>query len=593
MIDLVESFATAFRLQQDGRLIEAETLYRAILGEAPQHAGSHHLLGLVEHQLGRHEAALQSIKQAVALNDAEPNYHNNLGTVYRSLGRIEEAVACYRHALALKPGFAAALSNLGLALQQQGQLAAAQRALEQALQAQPDYAAALFNLGNVLAARGEHGKAAEHFRRAIARAPGYVEAHNNLGAALTELGAIDEAAECYRHVLTLQPGNAAAHNNYGRVLAQRDELAAAAVHFRAALGLQPHLVDAHINLGNALLEQGDPRAAHASYARALALEPAHDSAHWNDGLALLVQGELGEGFRRWRWNVAAAKRFAVPEWRGETLRGSTILIHAEQGFGDAIQFARYLPLVAARGGRVVCEAPVELHRVFAGIAGVERVVAFGDPLPDFSWQCPLLSLPLALATTLATVPGNLPYLAADPVAADEWRCRVAGPDFKVGLVWAGRPEHKRDRHRSLSLAQLAPLAALPNTAFFALQKGTAVGQAEAAPAGMRLEILSPLLSDFADTAAAIAALDLVVTVDTSVAHLAGALGKPVWIMLPYAPDWRWLEQRSDSPWYPTARLFRQDATRRWAPVVAEIATALDALVAPHQARTNRIACSPA
>jgi tetratricopeptide (TPR) repeat protein len=589
MIDLVETFNTAFRLQQEGRLIEAETLYRAVLDIAPEHPGSHHLLGLVEHQLGRHEAALQSIKRAIAFNDSEPNYHNNLGTVYRTLGKIEEAIACYRHAVGLRPDFAAGFNNLGIALLQKGAFAQAQRAVERALEAKPDYAAAWFTLGNVLAMRDEHAKAVEHYRHALSLDPSYIDALNNLGAALNELGENDEAASCYRRVLALQPSNAAAHNNFGRVLAQRDELDAAIGHFREAIALQPRAIDAHINLGNVLLEQGDAAAAHQSYERALTLDPAHESAHWNDGLALLGQGYLAEGFRRWRWNVAAAKRFDVKEWRGEELNGETILIHAEQGFGDAIHFARYIPMVAARGGRVVFEAPVELHRIFATIDGVDEIVAFGDRLPEFTWQCPLLSLPLAFETTLRNVPNNVPYLSADPESVADWQRRTAGPDLKVGLVWAGRPEHKRDRHRSMALADLAPLAAIPNVAFYALQKGAAVGEAEHAPEGMRLEILSPLLGDFADTAAAIMALDLVITVDTSVAHLAGALGKPVWILHAYAPDWRWLEHRSDSPWYPTAELFRQDASRRWAPVVNDVAAELRALATGDQARTSRIA----
>ena len=589
MIDLVESFNNAFRLQQEGRLIEAEMLYRAVLDVAPEHPGSHHLLGLVEHQLGRHGAALASIKRAIALHDSEPNYHNNLGAVYRTLGKLDEAIACYRHAVGLKPDFAAALNNLGIALLQKGELAPAQRALERALAAKPDYAGAWFNLGNVLAARDEHAKAVEHYRRALALDPQHIDALNNLGGALTELGAWDEAVSCYQRVLALQPGNAAAHNNFGRVLAQRDELGAAIAHFRDAIALQPHAIDAHINLGNVLLEQGDPSAAHQSYERAMAIDPAHGSAHWNDGLALLLQGDLAEGFRRWRWNVAASKRFGAPEWRGEELNGATILIHAEQGFGDAIHFARYIPLVAARGGRVIFEAPIELHRLFANIDGVAQVVAFGDRLPDFARQCPLLSLPLAFETTLRDMPNSVPYLRADPDSIAEWRRRLESPALKVGLVWAGRPEHKRDRHRSMALAELAPLAAIPDIAFYALQKGAAVREAEHAPDGMRLDILSPLLGDFADTAAAIMALDLVISVDTSVAHLAGALGKPVWILNAYAPDWRWLEKRSDSPWYPTAEIFRQDASRRWAPVVADVAAELRALATADATRLLRSA----
>jgi tetratricopeptide (TPR) repeat protein len=589
MIDLVESFNSAFRMQREGQLIEAETLYRAILAEAPDHPGSHHLLGLVQHRLGRHDAALRSIKRAIELKDDEPNYHNNLGTVYRALGRCDEAVICYQHAVAMKPDFAAAFSNLGVALQQQNNLSPAQRALEQALQLKPDYAAAWFNLGNVLAARGEHEKAVAHYRQALALDPGHLDALNNLGAALVERGALDEAIACYRQVLALQPANAAAHNNYGRVLAQRDELEYAAEQFRQAISLQPQAVDAHINLGNVLLEEGAPREAHDTYSRALAIDPAHDSAHWNDGLALLVQGDLAGGFRQWRWNTAAARRFpGIKEWRGEALNGATIIVHAEQGFGDTIHFARYLPLVAARGGRVVFEAPVEQHRLFAGITGVAQIVAFGDALPEAQWHCPLLNLPLAFATTLSTVPRDVPYLGADRAAAADWRRRLAEPALKVGLVWAGRPEHKRDRHRSLALSQLAQLAAIPNVVFYALQKGAAVREAEAAPHGMRVEILSPLLGDFADTAAAIMALDLVISVDTSVAHLAGALGKPVWILLPYAPDWRWLEKRSDSPWYPSAELFRQDSSRRWEPVITDVAAELAALAAEGAESVTRL-----
>ncbi len=565
----------AFALHQQGKLAEAEVQYHAILADAPDHAGTHHLLGVVQHQLGRHEAALQSITRAIALNSDEANYHSNLGAVYRALRRFDDAVASYRRALALKPDFAAALHNLGLALQQQGQLGAAQRAFEQALQLAPDDTDALFNLGNVLTARGEMEKAVDQFLKVVAKAPHYVAAYNNLGVALGKLGRPDLAAECYRRVLALQPANAAAHNNYGQLLAGRDELAPAAECFNKALASDPLYVDAHVNLGNVLLEQGRPQDAHQSFERALALDPAHESAHWNDGLALLVAGDLGTGFRQWRWQVAAAKRFATQEWHGEELQGATILIHAEQGFGDIIQFARYLPLVARRGGRILLEAPSELQRLLSGIEGVEQVLATGSPLPHFAWQAPLLSLPVAFGTELATVPAATPYLRADPLAVSEWRRRIAHPALKVGLVWAGRPEHNRDRHRSLPLAQLSPLAAVEGVAFFALQKGAAaVSEAERAPPSMKIEILDPLLGDFADTAAAIMALDLVISVDTSVAHLAGALGKPVWLLLPFAPDWRWLEAHSDSPWYPTARLFRQSEPQRWESVVAAVVEAL-------------------
>jgi tetratricopeptide (TPR) repeat protein len=576
-VTALPTLADAFALHQQGKLAEAEAQYRAILAAAPDHASTHHLLGLVLHQLGRQDAALQSITRAIELNSTEPNYHNNLGAVFRALQRFGDAVASYRRALALKPDFAAALNNLGLVLQQQGQLDAAQIALEQALQITPDDAEALFNLGNVLTGRGETQKAVEQYLKAVAKAPHFAEAYNNLGVALAKLGRPDLAQECYRRVLMLQPGNATSHSNYGQLLARRDELAAAAQCLSTALTLDPHHIDAHVNLGNVLLEQGRPQAAHQSFERALALDPTHEAAHWNDGLALLIAGDLPNGFRQWRWQVPASRRFAVPEWRGEPLHGATVLVHAEQGFGDTIQFARYLPLVARRGGRIVLEAPSALHRLLVGIDGVERVLAIGDPLPDFGWHAPLLSLPIAFGTELATVPAAVPYLRVDPLAVEEWRRRLARPGLKVGLVWAGRPEHERDRHRSLALAQLAPLAAVGGVAFFALQKGVAVGEVAHAPHGLEIEVLDPLLGDFADTAAAIMALDLVISVDTSVAHLAGALGKPVWLLLPFVPDWRWLETRRDSPWYPTARLFRQTEWRRWESVVEAVTEALKAM----------------
>ncbi len=588
MTTLVETFSAAFNLHQQGLLAEAAPLYRAVIAEEPMHAATHHLLGLIEHQEGRHEAALPLIKRAIELEDDEPNYHGNLGTVYRALGRRDEAVACYRHAIALRPSFAEAQNNLGLVLQDQNQLSGAQRAFEQAIAAKPGYAAAMVNLGNVLAARDEQHKAVDQYLAALAADPQCLDAYNNLGSVLAAMDQLDQAAECYRCVLELQPGNAAALSNYGHVLARREELDAAIASFRQAIAIQPTHAEAHVNLGNALLDQGKPHEAEASYATALRIDPMNTNTHWCRGLALLTAGDLAEGFAEWRWKPETMTRFPTPEWRGEDLNGKRIFIHAEQGFGDTIQFARYLAMIAAKGGRIIMEAPTELHRLFADIDGVEDLIVFGQRVPEFDTHCSMLSLALAFGTTLDTLPVAKSYLNADAEDMRDWERRLDGSSLKVGLVWAGRPEHKRDRQRSLSLRAMAPLATLDNVSFYALQKGAALDQAESAPAGMRLEVLSPLLGDFGDTAAAIMALDLVITVDTSVAHLAGALGKPVWLLLPFASDWRWLEKRNDSPWYPSMRLFRQDATRRWDSVMAEVTSALRA-----QASQTRINCNAA
>jgi hypothetical protein len=299
----------------------------------------------------------------------------------------------------------------------------------------------------------------------------------------------------------------------------------------------------------------------------------------------LLKGDFERGLlhHEWRWHVRdlrmGGRRMEKPAWRGEPLNGARILLHAEQGSGDTLQFLRYAPLVAARGGRVTIEVAAELKRLAMSLKGVEQVIGLGEALPAFDQHCPLLSLPLAFGTTMATIPGEIPYLAAPEPLLAEWRARLAASAApRVGLIWAGRPEHRRDRDRSIALAALAPLADTGAT-FYSLQKGPAAAQAKGPPAGMVLHDLGAALGDFADTAAAMSALDLVITVDTSPAHLAGAIGKPVWLLLTHAPDWRWFLEREDSPWYPTARLFRQTTRGDWAPVIARVAAELRRLAA--------------
>jgi len=304
--------------------------------------------------------------------------------------------------------------------------------------------------------------------------------------------------------------------------------------------------------------------------------------HWNLALALLVQGHFPEGWEEyeWRWKtkglLSPRQLLPQPLWDGRPLAGRAILLHAEQGLGDTIQFIRYLPLVAQRGGRVIVECQPELQRLVQAMTPDIPVLARGQPLPDFAFQCPLLSLPKALGTTLATIPATVPYLHADAQNVQMWRDRLAGHGsaLKVGLIWAGNPHHKNDRNRSVKLASLAPLAQVPGVQFYSLQKGAAAAQAKTPPPGMDLIDRTDDLQDFADTAAMIANLDLVIAVDTSVVHLAGALAKPVWTLLPYCPDWRWLLKRQDSPWYPTMRLFRQPEIGDWDSVIQQLAAAL-------------------
>jgi tetratricopeptide (TPR) repeat protein len=337
------------------------------------------------------------------------------------------------------------------------------------------------------------------------------------------------------------------------------------------LAAAPDRAETHNNLGLALEHQGRYGEALACYDRALTLRPDYAQAHFNRAHALLLTGDFAEGWREYEWRFAVARydrRFDRPLWSGEPLAGRTILIHAEQGFGDTLQFVRYLPAVAERGGRVVLEAPKELVRLLRSVDGIAEIVPVGERLPPFSCHCPLLSLPRVFATNLATIPGAAPYLRVPAETAAAWVERIpAAPGLRVGVVWAGTTQH------ATNIRSLRPLFEVAGVDWFSLQVGERARDA-ALLDGVKIVDLAPWLGDFAETAAAICRLDLVVSVDTAVAHLAGGLGRPAWIMLPYNPDWRWLLRREDSPWYPTARLFRQKNANDWPGMICEIAAAL-------------------
>jgi hypothetical protein len=374
----------------------------------------------------------------------------------------------------------------------------------------------------------------------------YPEALNNLGGALMETGRPDEAIGQYQR----------------------------------AIELRSELPELHNNLGKAFRAAGRVSDAIAAHERALFLKPDNADAHWNRGLMLLLSGQFEPGWDEyeWRWLVPEFKsprrNFRQPLWTGQPLRGRRILLHAEQGFGDTIQFARYAPLVAQAGGRVILECPPELLRLLRTLGGVEQLVAAGQPLPEFDLHCPLLSLPRAFRTTAQTVPNVIPYLQADPAIAANWKSRLQLPTdrLRVGLVWAGSSANPNDRNRSLSLEALAPLADCQNVAFYNLQSGPA--SADAGRGRFTFMNPPPQFVDFADSAGLIANLDLIITVDTAMAHLAGAIAAPVWTLVPFAPDWRWLLDRQDSPWYPTMRLFRQPEIGNWKAVVRQLAADL-------------------
>jgi len=474
---------------------------------------------------------------------------------------------------------AVGLYERGVAAARAGEFARAEALLTEALSHCPDHAEALNALGIVHQRLGRPDAAVPLHRRAALLKPGYGAAHSNLGAALAGLGRDGEALAAYESAVVADPANAEAHYNRGILLHRQGRMEQAAEAYARALSHRAAYPEACNNLGIALRELGRLDPAIASYRAAIALAPGHAEAHHNLGMALLEAGDLAEGWVEHEWRLAVGvtepRRFDRPRWRGGDIAGKTVLVWAEQGYGDTINFARYLPLVAARGARVVFEVHPPLRRL---LAGIDRLVVRGEALPPFDLHAPLLSLPLLCGTrSIAAIPAAVPYLEADSALVAQWRERFRGMARPlVGLAWAGNPEQHNDRNRSVPVAAVArwlrglPSPSQPSKGGRGTIVSLQVGQA--APPG--IVDVAPLLTDFAETAAAMRALDLVVTVDTSVAHLAGALAVPVWTLLCFAPDWRYFRTRADCPWYPTMRLFRQAAPGDWDGVLARVAAEL-------------------
>jgi tetratricopeptide (TPR) repeat protein len=497
------AFEPALSAWESGDLQAAADHCLVRLAQAPAHAGSHYILGLVAHRLGQRAAAIELLGQAHALDRAEATYLYALGVVLLEDGREDTARQCFENAVILAPDFASAHNNLGVTL----------------AGTDPEAAIACF-------------------RRAIARDAGLADPHYNLAKALRGLGRLDEAIDHYRAALALQPGLAAAHNNLGIALQQQNRLDEAIAAYRAALEIAPALADAHYNLGTALLTAGDFAAGFAAY--------------------------------EWRWHTPQLRdqrRPALaPAWDGAAGTGGTLLIQAEQGLGDTLQFCRLVPRAAARGWRVVLQVQPPLVRLLQGLA--DQVMSLADPAPPCDAQLPLLSLPHRLGLTPETIPAA-PYLTAPP---SDWAHKLP-PGRRVGLAWAGNPRRDNaifaavDARRSIDPALLAPLASLPGIVLVSLQKS-------GPPAPFPVIDPMPHMHDLADTAALIAALDLVITVDTAIAHLAGALGRPVWLLNRFDTCWRWGLNRTDSPWYPTLTIHRQSTAGAWPPVIATVVALL-------------------
>jgi tetratricopeptide (TPR) repeat protein len=527
----------ADRCRAEGRLSEAETLCRRVLEAQPNLPEAVHLLGIIAHQAGKLGEAIEQVKRATELAPRNGLFRANLAEMYRQAGRPKQAVEEARRAVAIDPAMAVAWSNLG---------------------------AALFEMK-------DYQEAASAHRRAVAANPDFAQAHCNLGNALHGLRRFDEAIAAYRR----------------------------------AVALDPQFADGWANLGTSLHHNGVYDEAMTTLRRALALAPDHANAHSGLGILLLMHGDFAEGWDEYEWRLRSSERtgprFPEIPWRGESLAGKHIYVQAEQGFGDTLQFARYIPLLARRADRVTLRVHQQLVTLLR--ESLPGITVFGDRGDAAPYQCDavLMSLPRLFKTRLETIPADMPCLRVPADAAQRWQNRLATMQgVRIGLVWAGNPEHVNDLRRSLDLKLLTPLFATPGTSFVSLQHGPRTADLKKLKRKAAIEDIGSQFADFSDTAAAIDALDLVITVDTSVAHVAGGLGKPVWLLLSWVSDWRWMLHREDNPWYPTMRLFRQKHGEAWDDVLARLTTELTAVVrgdmtplAPFKAEGERRAAEAA
>lgn len=547
-----DAFETAWQYHQAGDLRRAEELYRRILQREPRNGRVWFVLGnLVESQ-----------------------------------ERFTEAVAYFRQALEIEPREAQGYFHLANALLQQKNWAEAEAAYRRCLELQPDHVEALVNLGFVLSELNRHAEAEACCRKALAMKADVAEIHHNLANALREQQKTDDAVIHYREALRLRPDYAKAEVNLAVALISQGKSGEAIERLRRGVQLDPNFAEAYNSLGAAVSVERRFDEALDHYAHAIRLKPDYPDAHWNRSLIWLLTGDFERGWPayEWRWRCARTgptPTYREPRWDGSPLDGRTILLHAEQGLGDTLHFVRYAALVKARGGSVILQCQPPLKCILASCAGIDQLVGQGGPLPRFDVWTPLMSLPAMFGTHLRTIPAHVPYVSAEAALVEHWRRELAPlRGFRVGIAWQGSPRHPWDRHRSATFDDLTPLARVPGIDFISLQKGVGPDDIQCsafrAPhsALVTYSGIDEANGPFMDTAAIMRNLDLVIAVDTAVAHLAGAQGVRTWLALNYSPDWRWLLDREDSPWYPTMRLFRQAKLGDWSSVFSRMADEL-------------------
>jgi tetratricopeptide (TPR) repeat protein len=553
MAAITDALLNAASLFRAGRVLEAAQICQGVLADDPNCADAWHFLGAIAYQSGNYPLAVEQISRALELQPGLAAAHNNLGRAWQELARLDDAVQSYLRAVALDR------SNSD----------------------------ALYNLGNVLLQAGQLESAIEHYRLAIESNPRFAEAHNNLGTIFLTQKRFDDAESCFRRAIELKPVYPDAYYNLGTCFKDLGNLPEAAHYLQQAVAQRPDYPQACNNLGGTLFKLGRYDEASGFLRRALDLMPDLAEARWNLSTIKLLHGDFEHGWPEyeWRWKtgVLPLRRFAQPAWTGQPLNGRSILLYAEQGLGDTIQFVRYAALVKDRGAHVIVECQQPLVSILQSCSGIDTIVACGSELPSFDYHAPLLSLPGIFQTRLDTIPAREAYLSADPALVAQWRERLSGiRGCRVAIHWRGRLGDAHAKKRDIPLSCFNELGRIPGVRLISVQKGATREELAGALPGVSVvefgDDLDHANGPFMDTAAILKNVDLLITSDTSMPHLAGALGARVWLALPFVPEWRWLLDRSDSPWYPTMRLFRQKSPGNWGFVFSEVREALGALL---------------
>ena len=567
---------------------DAVTCYRKAIDIKPDFIQAYNNLAAALKNLGQNEQAVACYQKMVSIQPDHAQAFNNLGLLMMNQGKLDQALKYFSNAVSIDPDMAEAHSNLADLFKFTGKLDQAINAYLQAFRINPDNSQILNNLGILYNEKADYEQEIQCYRSALHLDPQIPEIYSNLGNSFKSQGNLMEAIGCYRRTLEINPNIAEVHHLLGIALLQIDQTDAAIVSYKQAIDIKPDFVEAYGDLGNAFKDLGKLEKACQCCDSALEINSNYAPAHMGRAITRLLNGELEKAWGDYEWRFKADQKnahfpeiFDKSQWIGPSFSGKTLLIYSEQGLGDTLQFIRYMPAVKARGGTVIVATFESLIKLLDNCHGIDELVGLTIDLKsklDYDLSLPIMSLPHIFNTTLETIPADVPYLHADFQKQAKWRGKLVQNGFKVGLVWKGNPSHSNDRRRSLSLDCLTAITGIPGIQFYSLQKGDVTPAEEELLMQMNCIDIGNQFEDFSDTAGAIMNLDLIISVDTSVVHLAGALGRKVWTLLPFSPDWRWMLNRDDSPWYPTMRLFRQTQRGNWDSVINHIAVELEMLL---------------